>query len=36
MTTDVISFKSSDMLSDIKGVLEANEYRNYPVVEVVN
>lgn len=33
MTTDVISFKSSDMLSDIKGVLEANEYRNYPVVE---
>lgn len=36
MTTDVISFKPSDMLSDIKGVLEANEYRNYPVVEMVN
>ena len=33
MTKDVISFKPSDMISDVKGVLEANEYRNYPVVE---
>lgn len=33
MTSDVISFKPEDMLSDIKGVLEANEYRNYPVIE---
>lgn len=33
MTTNVISFKPTDMISDVKGVLEANEYRNYPVVE---
>lgn len=33
MTTDVVSFKPTDMISDVKGILEANEYRNYPVVE---
>lgn len=33
MTTKVVSFKPTDMVSDVKGVLEANEYRNYPVVE---
>lgn len=33
MTTNVVSFKPSDMISDVKGVLEANEYRNYPVIE---
>lgn len=33
MTTNVIAFKPTDMISDIKGVLETNEYRNYPVVE---
>ena len=33
MTKDVVSFKPTDMLSDIKGTLETKEYRNYPVVE---
>lgn len=33
MTTNVIAFKPTDMISDVKGVLETNEYRNYPVVE---
>lgn len=33
MTTDIVSFKPTDMLSDIKGILETKEYRNYPVVE---
>ena len=33
MTKDVVSFKPTDMISDVKGTLEANEYRNYPVVE---
>lgn len=33
MTTDIVSFKPTDMISDIKGILETNEYRNYPVVE---
>ena len=33
MTTDIVSFKPTDMISDVKGILETNEYRNYPVVE---
>ncbi len=33
MTTNVVSFKPNDMISDVKGVLETNEYRNYPVIE---
>ena len=33
MTKNVVSFKPTDMISDIKGILETNEYRNYPVVE---
>lgn len=33
MTTNVVSFKPTDMISDVKGILETNEYRNYPVVE---
>ncbi len=33
MTKDVVSFKPTDMISDVKGILETNEYRNYPVVE---
>lgn len=33
MTKDVVSFKPADMISDVKGILEAKEYRNYPVVE---
>ena len=33
MTTDVVSFKPTDMISDVKGVLESHEYRNYPVIE---
>lgn len=36
MTTNVVSFKPTDMISDVKGILETNEYRNYPVVEMVN
>ena len=33
MTKNVVSFKPTDMISDVKGILETNEYRNYPVVE---
>lgn len=33
MTTNIVSFKPTDMISDVKGILETNEYRNYPVVE---
>lgn len=33
MTTDIISFEADDMLSDIKEIMQKNEYRNYPVVE---
>jgi manganese-dependent inorganic pyrophosphatase len=33
MTINVVSFKPTDMISDVKGILETNEYRNYPVVE---
>lgn len=33
MQTEVIRFKSSEMLSDIKGVMEKHRHRYYPVVE---
>ncbi|WP_196604760.1 putative manganese-dependent inorganic diphosphatase [Pectinatus haikarae] len=33
MQTDVTYFKPTDMLSDIKGIMEKKKFRNYPVVE---
>ena len=33
MQTDVISFRASDMLSDIKGLMTKHSHRSYPVVE---
>lgn len=33
MQTNVTCFKPTDMLSDIKGVIEKKRFRNYPVVE---
>jgi len=33
MQKDVTTFKPMDMLSDIKGLMESTNYRNYPVVE---
>lgn len=36
MTKKVITFSPDDLLSDIKGIMKENEYRNYPVVDVNN
>lgn len=33
MKTDVISFKPGDLVSDIRELIAATKYRNYPVVE---
>ncbi len=33
MQTNVTSFKPTDMLSDIKGIMDKKKFRNYPVVE---
>ncbi|MBB5337355.1 putative manganese-dependent inorganic diphosphatase [Pectinatus brassicae] len=33
MQKDVTAFKPTDMLSDIKGIMEQKRFRNYPVVE---
>ncbi|WP_196596090.1 putative manganese-dependent inorganic diphosphatase [Pectinatus frisingensis] len=33
MQKDVASFKPTDMLSDIKGIMEKKKFRSYPVVE---
>jgi len=33
MQKNITSFKPTDMLSDIKGTMEATNFRNYPVVE---